>query len=156
MRRVIILSSVASLAPPCFSTLSHERRDFRDAVVEHKMCDLIFSTNFIWNISDSENSARYCHKCKNVSMESTSYSCHISVELGISCTDVRKIPKYPISKKSVQWEPSCSMRTDRHDEVIVAFRNFAVLRLDNPEKYCSVRSHSACCRYHYKGTFFPC
>jgi len=36
--------------------------------------------------------------------------------------------KYQISWKSVQWEPSCSMRTDgRTDttDLIVAFRNFA-------------------------------
>jgi len=28
-------------------------------------------------------------------------------------------------EKSVQWEPSCSMRTDRHDEANSSFRNFA-------------------------------
>jgi hypothetical protein len=29
-----------------FSTLFHKRHDFREKVIEHKMCVLIFSTNF--------------------------------------------------------------------------------------------------------------
>jgi hypothetical protein len=36
--------------------------------------------------------------------------------------------QYQISSKSVQWEPSCSMRTDKQTDMtklIVAFRNFA-------------------------------
>jgi hypothetical protein len=44
-----ILSSVASLAPPYFSTY-HKRQDFRKKKkkgVGHKMCVFIFSTTFI-------------------------------------------------------------------------------------------------------------
>jgi hypothetical protein len=39
-----------------------------------------------------------------------------------------KKPKYKISSKSVQWEPNCSMRTDRRTDItklIFASRNFA-------------------------------
>jgi hypothetical protein len=49
-------------------------------------------------------------------------------ESWVFSADIRKILKYEISRKSVQWEPSCSMRTDRQTEMtklIFAFRNFA-------------------------------
>jgi len=39
-----ILSSVACPSLQYFSTLSHKRQDFRNNVIEHKMCVLIFST----------------------------------------------------------------------------------------------------------------
>ena len=44
MRRIII-SSVVCLALQNFLTLSHRGQDFREKVIEHKMCFLIFSTN---------------------------------------------------------------------------------------------------------------
>ena len=50
-----------------FSTLSHKRHDFQEKPIEHKMCILIFSTNFIGNNSPfEENSAKYYHKYTNV------------------------------------------------------------------------------------------
>ena len=51
----------------------------------------------------------------------------------IFSTNFRKIPKYQISLKSVQCEPSCSVRTDRRTDMtklIIAFHNFA----NAPEK----------------------
>ena len=47
-----------------FSTLSHKRRDFRKKVTEHKMCVLILSTTFVWNITHSKKRwKRYDKKC---------------------------------------------------------------------------------------------
>ena len=112
--RHIVTSFVASLTPPHFSTLSHKRYDFRKNVTEHKMCVLIFSTIFVWNISHCKNnSVRYCHKCENVFVYITRYSCRIVMEFEFFSTDFRKKPpKYQMSSSSVQWESSCSMWTD--------------------------------------------
>jgi hypothetical protein len=52
-------------------------------------------------------------------------------ETWIFTTGFRKIHKYQISWKSVQWKPTCSMRTDM-TEPTVPFRNFA-----NAPKNCT-------------------
>jgi hypothetical protein len=64
--RCIILSSVACQVVPYFSTLSHKRHDFREKIIEHKMCVLIFSTTFVSHCK--KNPARYYHKCTQVFM----------------------------------------------------------------------------------------
>jgi hypothetical protein len=48
--RLIVFSSVASLAPPHFSTLSHKRYDFRNVRFD-------FLYNLIWNISHFKNNS---------------------------------------------------------------------------------------------------
>jgi len=59
-RECTVLSSVAWLALYYFSTISHKRHDFRKTFVEYKMRLLIFSANFVRNISHSKNNlARY-------------------------------------------------------------------------------------------------
>jgi hypothetical protein len=43
----IILSSVACLVLPYFSTFSHKRRNFQKKGPEYKTCVLIFTTTFV-------------------------------------------------------------------------------------------------------------
>jgi hypothetical protein len=60
---------VASMPSPYLVTLSHERHDFREKVIEHKLRVFIFSTTFIETISHSKkNSVKYCQKCEKVFM----------------------------------------------------------------------------------------
>jgi hypothetical protein len=83
--RPIILSSVASLAPPCFSTLSHKRHDFRKQNTEHVTCILIFSATFIWKFSYSkENPTKRYRKHTEPFTQNTRYSCQVLINLELS------------------------------------------------------------------------
>jgi len=115
-----------------FSTLSHRRHDFRKKVFEHKICILISYTTVIRNVSHSKKKwATYGQKCVTVFMQSTRFSCSFLIKLEFSWQIVKKIFKFHISWKSVQWELSCSMRMDRHmTMLVIVFRNFS----NAPEK----------------------
>ena len=66
-----------------FSTLSHKwHKCLKKKGTEHKMCVLIFSTTFAWNISHSTKKwARYDEKCTLVFMWGTLYSFQILMKL---------------------------------------------------------------------------
>jgi hypothetical protein len=116
-------------APYChvspFSTLCHKRHDFREKVIQHKMCVLILSTTFVWNISHSEQIwTRYDHKCISVFMYSTGYSCQILMKLEFSRQIFQKYSniKFHLNPSSGSRVPRG--RTDRHDESNSRFSQF--------------------------------
>ena len=59
LMRHTVLSSMTSLAPPYFITLSHKRYDFLDKIIAHKMCVLIFFASFSENFLILKNWERY-------------------------------------------------------------------------------------------------
>jgi hypothetical protein len=98
-----------------FSTLSHKRHDFRKKekkVTEHKSCVLTFSTTFVRNIFHLRRNE--WDMIENVYRSSCKVpSCPVLIKFEFSRQIFfEKIHKNQISWKSVQWEPSCSMRTD--------------------------------------------
>ena len=120
----IIASFVASMALSYFSTLPYKGHYIRKKVTEHKICVLIFSTTFIWNISHfKKNCVRY-HKCIYVFMFKYPFFLLDFKGTWIFSTDFRKILKYKISWKSVKWQPSCSIRTGRYEEANSHFPKF--------------------------------
>jgi hypothetical protein len=95
-------------------------------VMGHRMCFMILSVAFVLNISHSKkDSARLYHKCREVFMQRTRYSCRILMKLECCRQILENTCK--ILWKCAQWDLSCSMRTDRHEETnsVFAFRNSA-------------------------------
>ena len=104
-------------------------------VVQKEMCVAIFSTTFVWNIFNSKK--KWARKDKKMYI-----GLHVKYPLCLSdfnetwifSTDFRKILKYQISWKSVQWQPSGSLQTDMM-KLIVAFPNYAnTSKNDNKSK----------------------
>jgi len=107
-----ILPSVSCSALQYFSTFCHKRYGFRKTVTEHKICVLIFSTTFVWNIFHSKKKwARYDKKCILVFMQSTHYSCQILMKLEFSRQNFEKS-----STIKFHENPSSGSRDGRTDE----------------------------------------
>jgi hypothetical protein len=123
-----ILSSVACLAVPYFSTLSHKRHDFQKKVTEHKMCvfwfslQLLYETFFILRRTQQEVIKVHCSSCK-VPVN----CCQILMKLESSWHIFEKYSNIKFHKNLssgngvVPWG-----RTDRQANMkqIIVFRNF--------------------------------
>jgi hypothetical protein len=121
-----------------FSGLSHHKRcNFRKKLIEYKMCVSIFHTTFMKNISHSKkNLARYSHNMsKRLNVKYPFFLSDLN-ETWIFQTDFLKKLNHKVSSKSVHWEPSRYMRTDRRTDgridgqtdvknLIVTYRNVA-------------------------------
>ena len=124
MQRAAILPFAASLAPPYFSTLSHKRHYFREKLLDVN-CVFWFSLQLLYEIFLT---VRRIQQDFVTNVKSSSfYPLFLSDfnENLIFSTEFQRKPKYQISSKSFQWEPSCSGQTDGNDEANSRFRNFA-------------------------------
>ena len=109
---------MTSPVPLYFTTWSDKRHDFRGKELLNIKRVWISSTTFVYSILHSKkNLARYRQKCRNVFTSSTRYSSQILMkhESSQHIFEKKKI-KYQVSSTSVNWEPSCPVRTDGHDE----------------------------------------
>ena len=126
LMRHIVLSSVSCSAAPYFPTLSHKRYDFRENVIERKMCvsilaiDLSEKCLFLWKNGWDMIVNVYRSSCK-VPVVIVRFN-----ETRIFSTDLKKI-KYQFSWKYFQWQLT-DRQTDRRahmTKIIVPFHNFA-------------------------------
>jgi len=111
-----ILSFVACPALQNFPTLPHKRHNYRKKkVIEHKMC-----FDFLRNLFKTFVILRRIRRDVTINVHRSSYKLAFILadfnENWILSTDFRKYLKYKISLKSVQWEPSCSLRMGRQTD----------------------------------------
>jgi len=102
-----------------FYTWANKGQGFRKKVIEHKMCVLIFSTTLSKIFFILRRSKRDMIKMLIGHYEKCPF---FLPNFNESWTFSKN--NYQISWKSVQREPSCSMRLDRHDEAWCRFSQF--------------------------------
>jgi hypothetical protein len=136
-----ILSYVACSSRQYFSTLSHKRRDFRGKKkLSNINCVFWF---YLQLLSETflilRRTERYM--IRNVYWYSSKVPIILVTfnETWVFSTNFLKIFKYHFSWKSLHWEPSSSIRTDRHDEVISCFSRFCERIWKLPSKACLLR-----------------
>ena len=133
-----VLSSVACPALQYLSTLSHKQQDFRKKkkLLNTKRVfwfslQLLSETFFILRRTERDVITNvYWSLCKvRVILVRFKWNLHFLERLSKN----NHISNF---KKSIQWQPSCSMRTDRRTDMtklIVAFHNFAKAPKPNTE-----------------------
>jgi hypothetical protein len=97
-----------------------------NCATENKMCVLLFTATFIWSISHSKkNSARYCHKCENVFIQSTRFLYWILKVLEFSRQIFEKVSnvKFNQNPSNGSRDVPCG-RTDGHYEANSRFSQF--------------------------------
>jgi hypothetical protein len=120
-----------------FFISSHKRQRFpeKKEMLLNINCVFWFFLQILLNISHyKKNSAIYDYKFPETLVWSTRYSCQILFTLDFSGNIFEKIIKYQISWKSFQWEPSCSMRTDRQTKYDKASSRFSQFRASTLKK----------------------
>jgi len=124
--RFIVLSYLFSVAPPYFSTLSHESYDFRKNLLNIK-CVLRFSTTF----SEIFLILRRFQRdivCLGFHVQYPLFVSLIILQLSVEIFEKYKNTKFHENSSSeIRIVPSRWMdgQTDKHDKFIIAWSNFA-------------------------------
>jgi len=111
MRRIMLLP-VTCLAVPYFPHYLINGTIFGKNVLEHKLCNLIFSTTFVWNIFYSKKkSAKHYRKGTYGFIQRTRYSCQTLMKVEFSRHILEKFSRNKFRENPYNGS-RCSMWTD--------------------------------------------